>query len=93
LIRFASNDHGLLFPSPFGSSPSIPSPLEARHQKQIHNFNRPIIQPNADRPPRRRHREQFRVIHGQLPTIRQVNIKWVKRASLMHPAKLLDAHD
>ncbi len=78
--------------APAGSPGTIPPRLETGDQQQIHNLDRAVTKPHADRPPRRCDRKELGVLDRQRPAVREVNVEWLKRPGLMQLAQLLNRH-
>ncbi len=71
---------------------SIGLRLEAGDQQQAHDLDGLILEPHADRAAGGCDGQHFGVPDRQAATIRQMDLKWLKRAGLMHLAQLLDGH-
>lgn len=74
------------------TSAAVSPGLQTRHQQQIDYLDGPVGQPHSDGAPRRNYGQDLRVFDRQRATIRQVNLKWLKRHSPMHFPELFDGH-
>jgi hypothetical protein len=71
---------------------AIGSRFQARYEKEIHDFNGSVRDPDGNRATRSGLRQELRMFHGQRPSLGQMDIERLKRPRLVHFSQLFDGH-